>query len=154
MTEASIPATPESETVVSEPVVVTSEPVISSAPQTATTVATAENTTEDTTTEESISTATNVIDDLSLVPPTGKSRLFVFNEFKEELTFTIDDLEHKIPVNGQIPIDLEPGKYTYTISIPGGAVNGSVEMSADESWGIGVRSDGAVYNPTRIYPKE
>lgn len=89
------------------------------------------------------------------MPQAGRSRLYVFNEFNQELTFTINNKEHKIPPAGidhPIPIDLDPGRYTYTISIPGGAANGEVTLAANQSWAVGVRGDSAVYNPFQVYP--
>ncbi len=88
-------------------------------------------------------------------PQAGQSRLYVFNEFNQELTFTINSKEHKIPTAGidhPTPIDLAPGRYTFTVSIPGGSANGEVTMAADQSWSVGVRGDGAVYNPFQVYP--
>ena len=79
----------------------------------------------------------------------------MFNEYGQEIVFTIANQEHKIPTgtpDDAKPIDLDPGKYTFTMSIPGGAVNGEVELGADQSWAVGVRGDGAVYNPFQVYP--
>ena len=86
------------------------------------------------------------------VPQAGRSRLYVFNEYNQDLTFTINNGEHKIAVNAEVPIDLDAGKYTYTISVPGAAVNGEVEMGPNQSWAVGVRGDGAVYDPFQVYP--
>ncbi|RME77045.1 MAG: hypothetical protein D6784_04530, partial [Chloroflexi bacterium] len=92
----------------------------------------------------------------SLAPNAGQSRLYVFNEFNQELTFTINNKEYKIPTTANpdnpVPIDLPPGKYTFTVSIPGGAANGEVEMGPNQSWAVGVRGDGAVYEPFQVYP--
>ncbi len=91
-----------------------------------------------------------------LAPQKGRCKLFLFNEFKDELTFTINGKEHKVPVGGfekMVTVDMDAGKYTYTISIHGGSVNGEVEMAPDQSWSVGVRADGAVYNPMKVYPK-
>ena len=88
-------------------------------------------------------------------PQPGRSRLYVFNEYGEEIMFTIANQEIKIPSgtpDDAKPIDLDPGKYTFTISIPGGAVNGEVEMGQDQSWTVGVRGDGVVYKPFQVYP--
>ena len=71
------------------------------------------------------------------------------------MTFTIEGKEVKIPPAGldhPTPIDLTPGRYTFTISIPGGAANGEVTLAADQSWSVGGRGDGAVYNPFQVYP--
>ena len=90
-------------------------------------------------------------------PNAGQSRLYVFNEFNQEVIFTINNGEHKIPPAGidhPIPIDLAPGRYTYSISLPGaGSMNGEVTMAADQSWAVGVRGDARVYNPFQVYPK-
>jgi hypothetical protein len=88
-------------------------------------------------------------------PQSGRSRLYVFNEIGETLTFTINNKEYKIPPGGidkPIPIDLDPGRYTYTISIPFAAVNGEVTLGVNQSWAVGVRSDKAVYDPFQVYP--
>ncbi len=89
-------------------------------------------------------------------PNAGQSRLYVFNEFGQELIFTINNKEYKIPPAGidhPVPIDLAPGRYTYSISLPGGgSANGEVTMAANQSWSVGVRGDGAVYNPFQVYP--
>lgn len=88
-------------------------------------------------------------------PQPGQSRLYVFNEFNQDLTFTIDNKQHTIPPSGidnPIPIDLAPGRYTFTISIPGGAANDEVTLGPNESWAVGVRGDGAVYIPFKVYP--
>jgi hypothetical protein len=90
-------------------------------------------------------------------PEPGRSRLYVFNEFAEEITFDVGGQLIKMPTgtpDDAQPIDLDPGKYTYTISIPGGAVNGEVELGPDQSWAIGIRGDGVVYNPFVLYPAE
>jgi hypothetical protein len=93
--------------------------------------------------------------DNPFVPQAGRSKLYVFNEFGQEITIDINSQAYKIapgtPEDG-IYIDLDPGKYTYTLSIPGGAANGEVELGADQAWGFGVRGDGAVYNPMQLYP--
>jgi hypothetical protein len=90
-----------------------------------------------------------------MVPQPGRAKLYVFNEFAEEVTIDINSQAHKIapgtPEDG-IYIDLDPGKYTYTLSIPGGAANGEVELGADQTWGFGVRGDGAIYNAVQLYP--
>ena len=89
-------------------------------------------------------------------PNAGQSRLYMFNEFNQELIFTINNKEYKISPAGidhPTPIDLAPGRYTFSISLPGGgSANAEVTMAADQSWAVGVRGDGAVYNPFQVYP--
>jgi hypothetical protein len=92
-----------------------------------------------------------------LAPAAGRSRLWVFNEFGQELVFSINNQQHTIPTGGfdnMTAIDLDPGRYTYTISLPGGgAANGEVTMAANEAWAVGVRGDSAVYDPFKVYPQ-
>lgn len=92
-----------------------------------------------------------------LAPAAGRSRLWVFNEFGQEIIFTINNQQHTIPTGGfdnMTPIDLDPGRYTYTFSLPGsGAANGEVTMAANEAWAVGVRGDSAVYNPVKVSPQ-
>lgn len=88
-------------------------------------------------------------------PLQDRARLYVFNEIGEELTFTINDQEFKIPPGGidnPVPIDLDAGRYTFTVSIPFAAVNSEVTLGVNESWAVGVRSDKAVYDPFQVYP--
>ncbi len=131
---------------------------------------TSESAGEDTQAEETEPTATSVpstptpmpptptpvlANNSSLAPEADQSRLYVFNELDEALTFTIDGREIQIPIGGlgnAIPIDLAPAQYTFTISIPFGSAEGKVDMGPDQSWAIGVRSDGAVYTPIQVYP--
>jgi len=90
-----------------------------------------------------------------LAPEPGRSRLYVFNEIGEELTFTINNQEFKVPAsnfNDPTPIDLNPGKYTYTLSIPSGGANGEIELGADQSWAVGMRGDYIAYIPFQLYP--
>lgn len=88
----------------------------------------------------------------SLAPQPGRSRLYVVNRYPEVLTFTINNQEHKIPLNSEVPIDLDAGKYTYTVSIPFGAVNGEVDMGPNQSWAILVDENGSVFFPQQVYP--
>lgn len=97
-------------------------------------------------------TATPAPDNSDYAPQPGRSRLFVGNDYSETLTFTINNTENKVSVGGQVPIDLNPGKYTFTVSIPGGAVNGEVEVGPDQSWGVYVDEHGSVYGPFQVYP--
>ena len=89
-------------------------------------------------------------------PAAGQAGFYIFNEFGEEITVDIGGQARKIPPNGTpesgVLIELAPGKYTYTLSIPGGAANGEIDLPPDQSWGLGVRGDGAVYNPFQVYP--
>lgn len=85
-------------------------------------------------------------------PQPGRSRVYVGNDYNETLTFTINNTENKVTPGSEASIDLDPGKYTYTISIPGGAVNGEVEVEPDQSWAIYVDEHGSVYGPFQVYP--
>jgi hypothetical protein len=97
-------------------------------------------------------TPTPAPDNSDYAPQPGRSMVFVGNDYSETLTFTINNTENKVPVGGQAPIDLNPGKYTFTVSIPGGAVNGEVEVGPDQSWAVYVDEHGSVYGPFQVYP--
>ena len=88
----------------------------------------------------------------SFAPEPGRSRLYVGNEYSEELTFTINNQEHKVIVGGEVAIDLDAGKYTFTVSIPFGSVNGEVEMAPGQSWAVFVDEHGSVFAPSQIHP--
>ncbi|MEM7034035.1 MAG: hypothetical protein AAF629_31125, partial [Chloroflexota bacterium] len=90
------------------------------------------------------------------VPQAGRSRVYLVNEYNHELTFTINNQEIKVPAaagaENPTTVDLDANRYTYTISIPFGSVNGEVTMGPDQSWAIRVTADGGVTNPFQIYP--
>ena len=89
----------------------------------------------------------------AFAPEPGRSRFYVVNDYPEELTLTINNQEHKVVVGGGgLLVDLDAGKYTYTISIPFGSVNGEVEMAPGQSWAVIVYEDGGVRNPVQVYP--
>ncbi len=90
-------------------------------------------------------------------PLPGRSRLYLFNKFSQETTFTLNNKEYKVPPfadtpNEAISIDLAPGKYTYIIRTSAKVANAEVEMGPDQSWAIGVEGNGAISNPFRVYP--
>ncbi|RME44235.1 MAG: PDZ domain-containing protein [Caldilineae bacterium] len=88
----------------------------------------------------------------NLAPQPGRSRIYVVNKYSEELTFTINNQEHKVAVGTEYPVDLDAGKYTYTISVPFGSVNGEVDMPPNTSWAIMVDENGSVFKPVQVYP--
>ncbi len=78
------------------------------------------------------------------VPP-GKAGLLIRNYVTSEITFNIKDKEYKIPkspgggVPGELLIILDPGKYTYSASIPAGGINGEVELTVNRIFVQGFR---------------
>jgi hypothetical protein len=87
-----------------------------------------------------------------LAPQPGRARMYLVNQFPEELTFTINNQEHRVAPNSEFAVDLDAGYYTYTISIPFGAVNGEVDMAPNQSWGVLVTQDGGVTVAQQLYP--
>jgi hypothetical protein len=90
-------------------------------------------------------------------PPSGRARLYLFNKFSQEMTFTLNNKEYKVSPftdspNEAISIDLAPGKYTYLIKTSAKVANAEVELGPDQSWAVGVEGNGVISNPFRVYP--
>lgn len=128
------------------------------APATEETAPAAEGTpaTEDTAsaTEETAPAAeeTSTVDN-TLAPPPGRSRIYLQNLFVEEVLLDIGGTPIKAAPGALEFADLDPGDYTYTISIPGGAASGELPMGADQSFLIRVNEDGGV-GSGQVYPTQ
>jgi hypothetical protein len=92
-----------------------------------------------------------------ILPPPGQVRIMLMNAAEVELTATINQQEFKltpIPLSTEFPkdapsIDLPPGQYTLTISMPDGSVVNDVievgpdnEIAPDEVWALILDADG------------
>ncbi len=86
-----------------------------------------------------------------ILPPPGQARILLLNSAEVDLTATINQQEIKltpIPMSTEFPedppsIDLPPGQYTFTISVPDGSVTShdieiglDKEIAPDEIWAL------------------
>jgi hypothetical protein len=74
--------------------------------------------------------------------PPGKAGWVVKSFIGDELNYTFAGKLYKIPGNGEVFIVMDPGKYTFSINIPGkGEATGEVELKADaldgQTWQLG-----------------
>ena len=60
--------------------------------------------------------------------PAGQSGLEVVNYIGEAVTFTINNQMYTVAANSALSLNLPPGEYTFTASIPKAAENGSLRL--------------------------
>jgi len=84
---------------------------------------------------------------VGILPPTGQARLFFINLNETEVTFTINQQEYKVapdfnteedPVTVEGPfVDLAPGTYSVTLSLPSGETfSEEITVGAEEAWAL------------------
>jgi len=130
----------------------TEEPATEEAMEATTEETTTETATEEPATEEAMEATTEeTAGDPTLAPLPGKARVYLQNQFGEEVLLDIGGNAVKAGPDGFEYADLEPGEYTYTISIPGGAANGELVLEADQSILIRVDENGGVGSGP-VYP--
>lgn len=91
-----------------------------------------------------------------IMPKAGQSRLLLGNAMPMDAAITINNKTVKVAggVGTKGPdgpsLDLVPGKYPYSIKMPGGpAQRDDVEIGADETWGLLIGPGGAL--PLQMY---
>lgn len=93
-----------------------------------------------------------------ILPPSGQARLYFGNINEGPVTFSINQKEIKVEpqdpgqksMEGVPNIDLPPGEYEYTLTIPGEPpVTDKVQVGADETWGL-IGGPGGAF-PVQIY---
>ncbi|MFN8454119.1 MAG: hypothetical protein U0401_05500 [Anaerolineae bacterium] len=93
-----------------------------------------------------------------ILPPAGQARLYFGNINEGSVTFSINQKEIKVEpqdpgqksMKGVPNIDLPPGEYEYTLTIPGEPpVSDKVQVGADETWGL-IGGPGGAF-PVQIY---
>ena len=84
-----------------------------------------------------------------VLPKPGQSRLLFVNIGPAEAAVTINNKTVKIAAGAGGPqakgptLDLPPGKYRYALKVAGGpARNGTIELAADDTWGLMVSPAG------------
>jgi hypothetical protein len=93
-----------------------------------------------------------------ILPPAGQSRLYFGNINEAPITYILNQKEVKVDpqdpsqqsMEGVPYLDLPPGKYEYTLTIPGEpAATDSIEVGVDESWGL-IGGPGGAF-PVQLY---
>ena len=93
-----------------------------------------------------------------IVPKPGKARLMLGNAHQKDVVITVDNDKHRVGAGvgakdpGQaIKVDLEPGKHSVTIEIPGeDPQTEEIAVEADTAWGVFVIPTGG-YFVDRVY---
>jgi hypothetical protein len=92
-----------------------------------------------------------------IIPKPGQARLMFVNVGDSEAALTINKQTIKIAPGAGGPhakgptLDLPPGKYQYSLKVAGHpAQANSIEVAADDTWGLMVAPDGAVM-PLQVY---
>jgi hypothetical protein len=93
-----------------------------------------------------------------VLPLSGQARLYFGNINEGPVTYTLNqqdiivepqDLSQE-SMEGVPSLDLPPGKYEFTLTIPGqAAMNDTIEVGADEAWGLIAGPGGAF--PAQLY---
>lgn len=65
--------------------------------------------------------------------PPANGNLNVINYIGETVTFTINNQAYAVAANSELALNLAPGEYTFTASIPKTAANGSLRLQADHT---------------------
>jgi hypothetical protein len=74
-----------------------------------------------------------------VTPSAGQGDVVVVNYIGETLTFTINSQQYQVaPNGGQLTLNLAPGTYTYTASVPSSSNNGSLDVKAGQTIQISV----------------
>ncbi len=93
-----------------------------------------------------------------VLPPAGQARLYFGNITEAPVTFSINQQEIKVDpqdpsqssMEGVPNLDLPPGKYQYTLTLPGQpAVTDEIEVGPNETWGLLAGPGGAL--PLQLY---
>ncbi|MBI1881922.1 MAG: hypothetical protein HYR94_27420 [Chloroflexi bacterium] len=93
-----------------------------------------------------------------VLPPAGQARLYFGNMTEAQVTFSINQQELKVDpqdpgqdsMEGVPNLDLPPGKYEYTLTLPGQpAISEEIEVGANETWGLIAGPGGAL--PLQLY---
>lgn len=85
-------------------------------------------------------------------PPPGRSRLYLVNKYEQDIVFTINNSETRIPAGSETPIDLDAGQYSYSVNFADRSTGGEVSLAPDQSWAILVDAEGNVYYAQQIHP--
>jgi hypothetical protein len=87
------------------------------------------------------------------MPEPGQAMLVFSNISETDATLTINDRTLKRAAGTRaVSLDLQPGKYTYELSVPGHPTTTHVlNLVAGDTWELTVGRDGEAWSPLLLY---
>ncbi|MDA9506609.1 hypothetical protein XI09_18620 [Bradyrhizobium sp. CCBAU 11386] len=89
----------------------------------------------------------------NVMPEPGQAMLVFSNISETEATLTINDQTIKRAAGAYaVSLDLQPGKYSYEVSVPGHpATTNILNFAAGDTWELTVGRDGEAWSPLLLY---
>ena len=89
----------------------------------------------------------------NVMPEPGQAKLVFSNISETEATLTINDRTIKRAAGAYaVSLDLQPGKYSYEVSVPGHpATTNILNFAAGDTWELTVGRDGEAWSPLLLY---
>jgi hypothetical protein len=87
------------------------------------------------------------------MPEPGEAKLVFSNISETDATLTINDRTIKRAAGTRaVSLDLQPGKYSYQLSVPGHpATTHVLDLAAGDTWELTVGRDGEAWSPLLLY---
>ncbi|APO49404.1 hypothetical protein LUI11_10280 [Bradyrhizobium diazoefficiens] len=94
-----------------------------------------------------------VATDANVMPEPGQAKLVFANISKTDATLTINEQNIKRAAGAHaVSLDLQPGKYSYEMSVPGHpATTNVLDVAAGDTWELTVGPDGDAWSPLLLY---
>ncbi|MHC2277498.1 hypothetical protein ACVME8_004109 [Bradyrhizobium diazoefficiens] len=94
-----------------------------------------------------------VATDANVMPEPGQAKLVFANISKTDATLTINEQTIKRAAGAHaVSLDLQPGKYSYEMSVPGHpATTNVLDVAAGDTWELTVGPDGDAWSPLLLY---
>jgi len=99
--------------------------------------------------QKNVSVATNA----NVMPEPGEAKLVFSNISETDATLTINDRTIKRAAGTRaVSLDLQPGKHSYEVSVPGHpATTHVLDFAAGDTWELTVGRDGEEWSPLLLY---
>ena len=99
--------------------------------------------------QKNASVATNA----NVMPEPGQAKLVFANISETDATLTINDRTIKRAAGAYaVSLDLQPGRYSYEVSVPGHrATTNILNFAAGDTWELTVGRDGEAWSPLLLY---
>ncbi|MDA9495963.1 hypothetical protein [Bradyrhizobium sp. CCBAU 11361] len=99
--------------------------------------------------QKNASVATNA----NVMPEPGQAKLVFANISETDATLTINDRTIKRGAGAYaVSLDLQPGRYSYEVSVPGHPATTSIlNFAAGDTWELTVGRDGEAWSPLLLY---
>lgn len=94
-----------------------------------------------------------VATDANVMPEPGQAKLVFANISKTDATLTINEQTIKRAAGAHaVSLDLQPGKYSYEMSVPGHpATTNVLDVAVGDTWELTVGPDGDAWSPLLLY---